>query len=454
MFGGSSTRWGGQILPFTPDIFDPPEGLPSEKWPINGESLSPYYPEVENILGVNSHPYSGELAETLRGKSLWASNDIDIRFSKWAPFKKRNLAQTVGVEAIAHPKITIFTHANAAELVASRSNHDRISSVTVLSYARQKFSFSANYFVICAGTVESSRLLLCSPDIPNPHDQIGRYFHDHVAFIAAHFVPPGRNRAIELLGPFYIDGTTHTCKFEASLSLRSRENMLPSVGYILIDEPEDSGATALRNMLRSVQMGRMKEGIGTNMAPMLRGGRDIARLALYSRFRNRRAVSKEAVLHLTIDAEQSPDPKNRIRISDSKRDALGMHTAIIEWRVNEPEILSAARYSQILRKYLERANIDPRDWSTSVLNDTMPTMSDTNHAMGGLRMGNDASRSVVNCDLMVHGMDNLYVASCAVFPSGGSSNPTFTMMALTLRLAEHLACQIAKQENLKYSLVD
>jgi choline dehydrogenase-like flavoprotein len=53
-------------------------------------------------------------------------------------------------------------------------------------------------------------------------------------------------------------------------------------------------------------------------------------------------------------------------------------------------------------------------------------------------MGTDPAASVVDATLKVHGLTNLYVASCAVYPSGGSSNPTFTLMALTLRLADHL----------------
>ena len=53
-------------------------------------------------------------------------------------------------------------------------------------------------------------------------------------------------------------------------------------------------------------------------------------------------------------------------------------------------------------------------------------------------MGDDPQQSVVDRDLRVHGLANLHVASCAVYPSGGSSNPTFTLMALSLRLADHL----------------
>ena len=69
-------------------------------------------------------------------------------------------------------------------------------------------------------------------------------------------------------------------------------------------------------------------------------------------------------------------------------------------------------------------------------------------------MAADLRRSVVDRDLKVHELDNLHVASCAVFPSGSSSNPTITIMALTLRLADHLARRIAKQGTVSYSSQD
>jgi hypothetical protein len=115
---------------------------------------------------------------------------------------------------------------------------------------------------------------------------------------------------------------------------------------------------------------------------MLLGGGDVVRLVLYSRFAGRRAVSKRALLRLTIDVEQAPDPNNRIRISDWKEDALGVRTTIVDWRVNKPEKSTAARYLQILRKYLDHAEMDPAQWSDSALEDNLPDMFDTNHPMG------------------------------------------------------------------------
>jgi choline dehydrogenase-like flavoprotein len=439
-YGGSSTQWGGQILPFTSDIFTPPAGSPSTTWPITDEQLVPYYNDVQSILGVDPLPFTVDLLTSLGHSIPKQSPDLLLRFAKWTPFKNRNLAQTVGAEALAHPSVTVFSHANAASLSVDAENPMRIQSVRVLNYARKEFTFTASHFVICAGTVESSRLLLCSPSVPNPHDQIGCYFHDHVAYHAAMRIdPPARERIIDLVGPFYVDGTIHSCKFEASPALRARERLYAVMAHVVVLEPEDSGTAAIRNLLRSLQSGRIKEAIGTNLLPMLRGSGDVLRLALYARFKRRRAVSKRAELRLNIDVEQSPNPDNRVRISPDKLDALGLPTTIIEWTVRPPEQDTAARYAYHVQDYLRSLGLTSIEWNQCVLNHTTPPLLDTNHAMGGLRMGTDPCCSVVDPNLKFHGLDNLHVASCAVFPSGSSSNPTFTMMALTLRLADHLA---------------
>ena len=438
-YGGSSTQWGGQILPFTSDIFNPPAGSPSTRWPIGESDLTPYYDDVQAILGVDPLPFSADLLPALGHSAPKPSPDVQLRFAKWTPFKKRNLALTIGSEALAHLSVTVFSHANAASLTTDPADSRRIRSVRVLNYARQEFTFTASHFVLCAGTVESSRLLLCSPSVPNPHDQIGRYFHDHVAYHAARLDSPARERAVDLVGPFYVDGTIHSCKFEATPELRAREAFFAVMAHVVVLEPDDSGTAAIRNMLRSVQSGRIKEAIGTNLLPMLRGAGDVLRLLIYARFKRRRAVSKRAELRLNIDVEQAPNPDNRIRLSASNTDALGLPTTIVDWKIGTPEQDSAARYAYIIQDYLRTLGLSSLEWNQSVVNHTTPFMLDTNHAMGGLRMGDDPATSVVDRNLAFHGLDNLHVASCAVFPSGSSSNPTFTMMALTLRLADRLA---------------
>jgi choline dehydrogenase-like flavoprotein len=61
------------------------------------------------------------------------------------------------------------------------------------------------------------------------------------------------------------------------------------------------------------------------------------------------------------------------------------------------------------------------------------------HIMGTTRMGRSRADSVVDRDCRVHGYANLFVAGSSVFPAGGFANPTFTIVALAVRLADEIA---------------
>jgi choline dehydrogenase-like flavoprotein len=439
LFGGSSTRWGGQLLPYTEDIFSPTAGMPSWPWPIGPEATEQYHCEVLEIMGADRLPFGPELLNALGRPKVEFGDAVRLRFSKWAPFRRRNLALSLGRECLAHPGLTVFTHANAIALDASGG---RVQSVTVRNYAGEDFMFRADQFVVCLGTIESSRLLLSS-NVGNEFDQVGRYFHDHVGLRVAKIEGEAKARVLDRLGPFYVDGTLHTCKLEASAELRQRERLPAVMAHVVIEEPEDSGAGAARAMLQSLQQGKLR-GIGGRAWPMLRGLGDIARLAWDSRVRQRRAVSARAQLWLKIDMEQVARADDRIRLAET-RDALGQRRAVVDWRIGTLEREAVRAYAPVVKAALERIGIAGLQWTPGVLDASaeLPPMADTFHAMGGLRMGVDVGASVVDPDLKIHGMENLHVVSCAVFPAGGSSNPTFTMMALTLRLADRLAVLLA-----------
>src|SRR5262249_23655162 len=76
---------------------------------------------------------------------------------------------------------------------------------------------------------------------------------------------------------------------------------------------------------------------------------------------------------------------------------------------------------------------------------------DAYHYLGTTRMGIDPEQSVVNPDLRVHTVDNLYVAGGPAFPTSGCANPTMTIVALSIRLAEHLRTTTSPHEGVKLS---
>lgn len=439
IFGGSSTRWGGQLLPYTEDVFRSAPGVPSAPWPICASAIEPYYPEVLRIMGIGSKAaalsFEGNgVLSGLGHPPVSLGEDIRLRYSKWAPFSRRNLANSLGRDALKSSNIRVFLHANA---LAVETSAGRASGVHVGNYAGREFRFAARHIIVCLGTIESSRLLLASR-LPDPHHQLGRYFHDHVGIRMAEVDGASREQVLERLGPFFVEGSLHTCKLEAATRLREREGLPAVMAHFVVDEPEDSGVGAVRGMLRALQRGDVKAAAATS-GPMLRGLGDVGRLLYASRIQGRRAVSARARVFLHIDMEQIARPDDCIRLGDST-DALGLRRAVVHWRVGQLERSLAQQFAVVVREQLERAGFPPLHWLPGALSGDPAalTATDTFHPMGGLRMGTDPSASVVTPELAMHGVANLHVASCAVYPSGGSSNPTFTMMALTLRLADRL----------------
>jgi choline dehydrogenase-like flavoprotein len=142
------------------------------------------------------------------------------------------------------------------------------------------------------------------------------------------------------------------------------------------------------------------------------------------------------------ELEQAPNPASRVRLSENK-DALGMPRAQLEWRLSAIDKSSARRTQEVLARALGAAGLgrlqitfseDERSWPTE--------MGGGRHHMGTTRMHLDPKQGVVDPDGRVHGLANLYVAGSSVFPTVGAANPTLTLVALALRLADHLVEQL------------
>ncbi|WP_263383219.1 GMC oxidoreductase [Granulicella arctica] len=446
-FGGSSTRWGGQLLPYTADIFVPPVETPSHAWPFGPEAISRFYPQVEDLLGVDHLPYTADIFEAFDRNiptKMSSSSDITLRASKWAPFARRNLAPTLGEQAISSPKATVFFHANVTELLIS-SDGTRLEAVLVRNYQGTTFRFEAQHYVLAAGTIETSRLLLASRSVAptgvgNDRDLVGRGFHDHISYPAAELTGLARTTMLQWFAPILEQGTTHTAKLEASPPLRERLNILATMAHITINEPENSGAAVVRSLLRSMQRGDLRGALIDSLPRLPGASIEIARLAYNAKVRKRRAVSRAATVTLRIDTEQRARSENRIRLDSVNQDALGLPKTIVDWRISDDETDSIRTYAAYLREQLPHLGTGPITWQPelSLPDAPLSNITDTYHPMGGTLMGTDPTTSVVNPDLRLHDVANLSVASCATYPAGGSSNPTFTLMALTLRLAEHL----------------
>jgi choline dehydrogenase-like flavoprotein len=447
-FGGSSIRWGGQLLPYSTEVFTSRPAVGGASWPISEADFENYYKEISSIMGVNDLPYDDRFLRHFRSESGLGTGQVRVRFSKFAPFPRRNLAKTVGKACLISPRVTVYLHANAVS-VDLEPGGNRVRSVTACNYQGGKFTFTAGDFAICTGAIEASRLLLNSTGVDpvgvgNAGGLVGRYFHDHLSALVAWLTPPDLPAFVRHFAPYYVRGTLHTPKMEASAALQKDLGLLDVHAHFGIHESENSGFGLLRSALRDFQHGKLSV-TDTRLLvqlPMLAGG--AAKMAFAMKVLGRRLPSSQSRISLSFNTEQKPRADSRVQLSD-RRDALGLRKVVVDWKRSAEEGETIHRFASIVETYLASLGLSHLDWVPERAEGPKALLQiggDSCHQMGGTQMGTSPRDSVVTGDLRLHDVHNLYVASCSVLPSGGSTGPTFTVMALTLRLADHLRAKI------------
>jgi choline dehydrogenase-like flavoprotein len=439
VFGGSSLRWGGQLLPFPADAV----------WPISQKDLAPFTAEAERLLGVDDLPFQAEEFFSQRHKPvpsiLSSLPGIEASLSKWIPFPQRNLAGTLGRSLLSSKQVSVYLNAQATELILS-PDRTRIEAVLAKDPAGRSFRFEATQIVVAAGTVETSRLLLASRSvmeegIGNANGQVGRNFHDHLTLPIATLRSTARAQMLAELRPWTIGVSVHSAKLSASSELREHLKLNPVLAHLTIEDPEDSGVHALRQMLLASQRGVSYFG---NMFKIPSALLEALKLAWSARIHRRRFVSPKAHVQIYLNVAQDAPSLSRITLS-SQLDPSGMPQAAVDWRITDNELATLRNFAAYLRHHLESLHLSEGIvWNSDLFRPNVPLrgLDDARHAMGGACMGDDPRSSVVDANLRVHGVANLSIASAAVFPDGTPQLPTLPLVALTMRLADRLVAEL------------
>jgi choline dehydrogenase-like flavoprotein len=159
---------------------------------------------------------------------------------------------------------------------------------------------------------------------------------------------------------------------------------------------------------------------------------------LWRRFAEWRGQSGGPVAYsLHHFAEEAPNPNSRVVLSARKKDRFGHPTAKLDWQIHEDDIRDILRGLAIIKEDVERTG----EWRLDIPEyDRLPPPGIRGgfHHIGTTRMHENPRRGVVDAQGRVHGVANLYIAGSSVFPTGGYANPTLTIVAMALRLADHI----------------
>lgn len=144
---------------------------------------------------------------------------------------------------------------------------------------------------------------------------------------------------------------------------------------------------------------------------------------------------------LSYHAEHFPAADSRVTLTD-QADRLGLPRLRIDLRFSEEDAGALYRAHELMRVWLADNRLGElryRQAADQTPAAILATARHGTHQIGTARMAGRPADGVVDANLLVFGLPNLYVASSAVFPTSGQANPTLTIVALAARLADHLA---------------
>lgn len=444
--GGTTNRWGGAWcdLP-SPLDFEARDGVPHSGWPFPLSELEPWYRRAHPHLRLGPYGYSlddwgiapADIPEPFHGPHVICRILQQAPTTRFGRYYRPELSKA--------PNLTVYLHANALRLDGGE-NGEPVRKVNVGVLPDGRFAVRSRIFVISCGGIETARLLLLSETeagvgLGNEHDLVGRFFMLHLEYSGG---------MIALKDP-YVDLAFQTG--ENGAKYRRLGAIRRFVSYISL-----SGETRRRLDLPAVRwrfryprspeldvLWRLAYRTGTK-SQMLQ---DIVRviwkapgLAIYIARRIKYGRNKPpvplAAVPLFCTAEQLPNPNSRIRLGDD-RDVFGLRKVVVDWQLLAEDQRGIATANRLLGEEVERGGFGVLHSAVPDVGVAFPEdLRGDQHHMGTTRMHRDPRQGVVDENCRVHGVENLYVASCAVFPTGGTFNPTLTILALAIRLADHI----------------
>jgi choline dehydrogenase-like flavoprotein len=451
-FGGTCNVWAGRSMRLSRLDVTPREWVPESGWPIPYEELAQYYPRASRILKLPSFDTFEQVVMRQRmspvERHLFDHTDLRPNISLWA---KKPLRFGAAYRRQLHKSrnISLYLHANVTEIQLNHAGN-RVEECTAMTLSGKTLHLKARHFVLACGGLETARLLLVSravhpQGIGNQGDMVGRYYMDHPRAVFGKVRLSSPQKLPLLLGMPLVDGVAQV-GVQFSAAVQRRERLL---NHYLSLERRWSEQTAkayqsfvhsMKILLRKGYAGKRFNFSGANLAKVpeliyLLAPRELMPHVFYSAARRLKQRLSKGVTELIVVnyCEQMPNPHSRVYLGD-KRDRFNMPRLVLDWQLRPEETHSLLRLQALLDTYLRQQQLGCLETPAEPFSERLYT--DASHHIGTTRMSTDLRQGVVDAQCQVHGVDNLFIAGSAVFPTSGHANPTLTIVALAIRLAE------------------
>lgn len=428
-FGGTTGHWAGYCSTFEEIDFKKRDWVPHSGWPITRADLDPFYARAHKNVDLGPYDYSLAYWQTQYPGYKPLPIDEKVVWNKmWQFSPPTRFGEKYKNTIVNAANVHLYTYANVVDIKANPTVKN-IEEVTVKNYTGKQHTVKAKYFVVACCSIQNARLLLASnkqapKGLGNDNDNVGRYFMEHLEIKSAELwleKPDPMNL-------YMVEYNKTKARAELAISAQKQEE---------------------HKILNGT----------TSLTPLDLAKKYPAMIDVWSPDRKKneetfKSFGDEPVaktpdngynsFELFTRIEQAPNPDSRVTL-DTEKDSLGMPRATLNWALTPLEKRSIRKIYELLAHEVGRTGVgrvrlmeylrDEKDY-------TWPSFTGGGwHHMGTTRMSDDPKTGVVDANCKVHGIDNLYIAGASCYATAAAPNPTLTLIALTLRLSDHLKGQ-------------
>lgn len=458
MFGGTTNHWSGTSRPLDELTFAPRPGIPYSGWPISRSDLEAYYEPAHRLCQLQgSYEYGNDYwgvvtlpATIKRLTSVIYQRNYPVRFNEVFHDSLNN-----------SENVNVFLYGTALEIVTDETGQT-VHKIRVGRLNGEDLAVSARIFVLAMGSVENARILLLSNDaqdtgLGNTYDLVGRFLSDHPAIgVAAELLPTD----LYLDRKFFFEVRPARLEEAKLAQLRPRLMLSPEIimqeqlnQYLFDFSPQFApsvGVESIKTIVDQLENGDLPDDLFEHLGNVLSDLDDVIDAGYKTLFDKKVGIFNDpeplSRMIIALEMEQSPNPDSRVTLSD-QTDAFGQRKVAVDWRMNSTDLDRAKRAMELLAAELGAAGIGRIRSILHIPHESVDKWPDAAypdglyvgyHQMGTTRMSNDPHHGVVDLNCRVHGVSNLFIAGSSVFPTVGHERPTLNIVALALRLTDHI----------------
>ena len=428
--GGTTIAWGGQSLPFNRIDFLEKGWIKNSGWPFGITELSTHYVEANRFMKIDTLNYRSDIFKLIKiDTSKLNFRSLDYHVSKWArqpnfyKLHKKKLQKNVDV----------YYNSQLVKMLFATDNK-KIIAVEVANFIDKKFTIPVNKLIIAAGGLETNRILLLN-DFLRQNKKIGIGFMDHPCIEIGQIKTNNLFKLQRFFNTHFLlsSWAKYSIRMQLNEDEQSEMKLLGGSASIMFTYPENSlnPYSQIKSLLKNPGFRLLVNFV--KFSPAIFKG-------LYILLRYNFIYKPAADAKLVLMVEQEPLDASTIKLSD-EHDKFGLPKIKLNWAIGVRTWKTVVFLSNKIKQELESLKMGQVILKEEVVlgnNDWEKYLSDVNHHMGGCRMSINKNDGVVDANLKVFDVDNLYLCSSAVFPTSSHSNPTLTILALANRLVKHL----------------